>query len=372
MLQGFPSGPSTATYSIDGASPVTFTINGLNLGATTRFQQVFFETDTLPMGKHNISVRYLGSSSPLVLEYLRIQNGDVVFSGSDIPPPVIGDQGQSNTTTTDDDDKPSSHTGVIVGGAVGGVALLVLLVIIFFLLRKLKQRRRAKQLTNIDDDGPVSHTYPMAEAAPFIQHQHPERPTSMAYTNTNTATTPAVSPSPSAMTNFTMQQSSRPVSGQTSYSNLMRPQRMSTQTFGGAAAGVNNGFDAKRSSQALSQLYDPNVANQYAAGSSVAGYASTSSSSGPPPPPPPQSGGSVDSAREEKRRLQFHYENNNNPTVLAPPPAPYGSSSVAMAVGPPPPMDGQEPHLVHHQDSGVRMGAAGPQFVDVPPSYTPQ
>ncbi|KAJ2916956.1 hypothetical protein MD484_g3458, partial [Candolleomyces efflorescens] len=364
MIQGFPSGPSTASYSIDGGSPVTFTINGLYLGTTTRFQQVFFETDTLSMGRHNISVRYLGASTPLVLSYLRIQNGDVIFSGSDVPPPpVIGNHDQSNSTTTGDHDKSSSNTGVIVGGAVGGVALIVLLIIIFFLLRKLKKRRRAKQLMNIDDDGPVSHPapYPMAEATPFIQH--PERPTSMAYTNTTL--TPAASPSPSAMTNFSMQQNSRPLSGN---NTMMQPQRMSNQTFGAAASGVNSnpdGFDPKRSSQALAQLYDPSVANQYSSG--VAAYASASSSSSGPPP---QQSGSSDSARDEKRRLQYHYENNENLTVLAPPPAHYGSSSAAAMMG----GSSQEPQLVHHQDSGIRMGAntGSQQFVDVPPSYTPQ
>ncbi|KAJ2923223.1 hypothetical protein H1R20_g13870, partial [Candolleomyces eurysporus] len=369
MLSGFPTGASGATYSIDGGSPVTFTIPGLSLGGATRFQQVFFETDTLPMGEHNISVQYLGASSPLVLQYLIIQNGDIMLNGN-TPPPSVGDIEPSKT----DKHHEGSHTGVIVGGAIGGVALLVLLAIIFFLLRKLKQRRVAKQLTNIDDDGPTSpadHRTAMAEAIPFISQSHPERPTSMAYTNT----TPGVSPSPSALTNFSMQQSARPLSGQTSNSALMQPQRMSTHTFSSAGAGANDGVNAQRSSQALAQLYDPSVASQFGAGAST-GYAATvgasTSSSGPPPPP---SGSSVDSAREEKRRLQYHYENNNNPTVLAPPPSlpNYGSSSAAMASGSGgPPVDGQEPTLVHHQDSGIRMGAPSPQFVDVPPSYTPQ
>ncbi|KAJ2930702.1 hypothetical protein H1R20_g6396, partial [Candolleomyces eurysporus] len=366
MLSGYPSGTSSATYSIDGGAPVTFNITGL-LGGAARRQQVIFETDTLSMGKHNISVQYLGASSPLVLDYLIIQNGDVILDG-DTPPPTLGDYHPETKKH-----EGGSHTGVIVGGAIGGVALLVLLAIIFFLLRKLKRRRAAKQLMNIDDDGPTSpadHRTAMAEAIPFISQSHPERPTSMAYTNT----TPGVSPSPSALTNFSAQQSARPLSGQTSNSALMQPQRMSTNTFNSAGPGVNDGFNAQRSSQALAQLYDPSVTSQFGAGTST-GYAATvgasTSSSGPPPPP---SGSSVDSAREEKRRLQYHYENNNNPTVLAPPSSQnYGSSSAAMASGSGgPPVGGQEPTLVHHQDSGIRMGAPSPQFVDVPPSYTPQ
>ncbi|RXW11825.1 hypothetical protein EST38_g14030 [Candolleomyces aberdarensis] len=147
---------------------------------------------------------------------------------------------------------------------------------------------------------------------------------------------------------------------------------MAAHTFSSAFPGVNDGFDAQRSSQALAQLYGPSVTHQFGAGTSTgyaAAFGASTSSSGPPAPP---SWSPVDSAREETRRWQYHYGNNKNPTVLAPPSlSNYGSSSAAMASGSGgSAVNGEEPTLVRHKHNRVRMGVPAQQFVDVPPSYT--
>ncbi|KAF6763609.1 hypothetical protein DFP72DRAFT_800865, partial [Ephemerocybe angulata] len=141
MVAGYPSGASQGSYSIDGGSPTTFDIPG-NFGSwSTQYQQVFFETQTLTREKHNITVKFLGAAAPLFLEYLTVQNGDLVFTGNDKLPASIGDHDKGGY---DGDEHPHSSTGVIVGGVLGGVALIVLIVVIFFLWRKLQQRRRIK------------------------------------------------------------------------------------------------------------------------------------------------------------------------------------------------------------------------------------
>ena len=164
MLSGYPSGPSTGTYSIDGGPPVSFNISGLLFDWTTRYQQPIFSTPTLSPGQHNITVKYLGSSTPLNLEYLLVQDGDILFTGAGAPPnmDVIDGHGVAGNGGT--------SKGVIIGAAVGGVAFLGLLVVIFFLLRTLR-RRRALRIFPIDSSPtdahpPKNHNF---EAAPFMR-----------------------------------------------------------------------------------------------------------------------------------------------------------------------------------------------------------
>lgn len=50
---------TTATYFIDGHSPVTVQLNGaLANTSTIQYNQIFFQTDQLAPGNHKLDVRY--------------------------------------------------------------------------------------------------------------------------------------------------------------------------------------------------------------------------------------------------------------------------------------------------------------------------
>jgi hypothetical protein len=76
----FPFAVSTASYSIDGAAPVNFTLNGVTAQQTSvQYSQVFFTTDTLSPGNHKVEVTYNGNANttPLSVEVIIVQNGTI-------------------------------------------------------------------------------------------------------------------------------------------------------------------------------------------------------------------------------------------------------------------------------------------------------
>jgi len=135
----YPHGPTTATYTVDNHSPVTFTLPGLpnaTNGTATQYNQKVFQTTPLPLGNHTLKVVHQGNSSltPLVLNYLIIQN-------------------QTNSAT---EIISSGHTskgppvGAIVGGTIGAVSALVLSTVIYLVVRH-RRKRRANANTVIND-----------------------------------------------------------------------------------------------------------------------------------------------------------------------------------------------------------------------------
>ncbi|KAF8166381.1 hypothetical protein BJ912DRAFT_863161 [Pholiota molesta] len=139
----FPFAVSTASYAIDGAAPVNFTLNGVTAQQTSvQYSQVFFTTDTLSPGDHKVVVTYNGNAdtTSLSLQVVIVQNGTITSAGGTIgatsggrTTPTPGSitangsasHGQSSGTARSD-------TGAIVGGVVGGVAFLLLAALLFF------------------------------------------------------------------------------------------------------------------------------------------------------------------------------------------------------------------------------------------------
>ncbi|TFK30220.1 hypothetical protein FA15DRAFT_203801 [Coprinopsis marcescibilis] len=146
-----PSDPlesSQGIYTIDNLTAVPFDIPGLavrDLG-----HRILFETEQIPYGDHRINITYLGSSAPLVLDSVWIQDGDIlppqapVTTPSVAPPsdPPTGD----NNFSIGEQALTSSNlpVGAIAGGTIGGIVALVLICfgLYFFVIR----RRRRHQL----------------------------------------------------------------------------------------------------------------------------------------------------------------------------------------------------------------------------------
>ncbi|KAF8957095.1 hypothetical protein BDZ97DRAFT_1924836 [Flammula alnicola] len=121
-----PQGPSTAEYSIDGQSPTTFTVPG-NPGTNTQYFRFVFQTGTLSLGHHTITVKSGGSTSltPLVLFNLIIQDGATQEpSTTTANQPVNSGPSPSNsnslsTASTSSGAQPSK---TVSGSAVSGSA----------------------------------------------------------------------------------------------------------------------------------------------------------------------------------------------------------------------------------------------------------
>ncbi|TFK23871.1 hypothetical protein FA15DRAFT_705061 [Coprinopsis marcescibilis] len=142
-------GDSTATYSVDGQTPVEFTVPGHPGPSfnTTLFQQVLFETPTLSRGAHNLEVVYRGPEAPLVLEHLLVDNGDITYNinpGPSVAGPTSTNPGSSSPSQpVSSAETPGPPTGAIVGGVVGGLAFIGMIAgLFYFFLWRSNERNR--------------------------------------------------------------------------------------------------------------------------------------------------------------------------------------------------------------------------------------
>jgi len=168
---------TTATYSIDGQTPTSFSLNG---GATGQLlNQIMFQTPQLSSGSHKLDIVYHGNSqsTPLTLNVLIFQNGNSnsTSSGAQITP-TTGTRASSMLSTsltppisaattlplgfsltTDSTGgvfathvastgsgsaNNSSNLGPIIGGVVGGLALLLLAIFGCLFFRRRTRRPR--------------------------------------------------------------------------------------------------------------------------------------------------------------------------------------------------------------------------------------
>ncbi|KIM39555.1 hypothetical protein M413DRAFT_12137 [Hebeloma cylindrosporum] len=224
---------TTATYSIDGQTPTSFSLRG---GATGQLlNQIMFQTPQLSSGSHKLDIVYQGNSqsTPLTLNILIVQNDSSISSNSALPSSsgnqISGSQISSTTGTrasrvsssfvtspisaataipsgfsyTSDSTggvfatgvastgsssaHNSSNLGPIIGGVVGGMVLLLLAIFGCLFLR----RRRTKEDTNNIPEPMVVEPFNhpptatislMGSSKPpstagtskfFVQHQHP-------------------------------------------------------------------------------------------------------------------------------------------------------------------------------------------------------
>ena len=127
-----PLASTSATYSVDGGTPVTFFLSGLAAGALDEYNQFFFEVLGLGAGQHRIEVVHGGNSqtTPLSLNYVVIQNAPAP-AGSTLS--ALPSGGFSSSSAAE-------HKGASTGAIASGV--VVLAAVIFFLLLLRRRRKR--------------------------------------------------------------------------------------------------------------------------------------------------------------------------------------------------------------------------------------
>ncbi|KAJ2915227.1 hypothetical protein MD484_g5179, partial [Candolleomyces efflorescens] len=167
IVGGLPSDPSSGTYTLDSRSPVRFTWNGSSAIPTTQLYQTFFETPDLDMGTHTLTVTHQGTSAPIVLDYLLVEDGDIIAATPGDPAPSSTAVVPGDTTAPPSTSSSGSKTpvGAIVGGVLGGIALIGIFVLAFFFLRRRTSARRGL-------DEKVSNPY----YSPDINGSRPSNP----------------------------------------------------------------------------------------------------------------------------------------------------------------------------------------------------
>ncbi|EAU88910.1 hypothetical protein CC1G_10556 [Coprinopsis cinerea okayama7 len=143
----YPRGNSTGTYSLDGGEPVTFDIQGLPSTYTLRNQYYFELEDLEPGVEHTLVVEHKGSSTPLVLDYLLVEEGD--FRMPTNPTKVTPSMDDSSPSSSARVSEPAHHSkdkppvGAIVGGVIGGLALIVILILGILFYKRRSRRHNA-------------------------------------------------------------------------------------------------------------------------------------------------------------------------------------------------------------------------------------
>ena len=171
----FPLTPTSAIYSIDGQTPILFSVPGLiATNALPLYNQVFFITETLSLGQHELTVTYQGNTgtAPLALDNFVVQNGTSSSATSALTSvpgatSTISSSSPSNSTSSNLGSKKPPLVGIIVG-VVGGVIVLVLLMLLYIGRRKI--RRAQEQNENLNPEPftlpPQNYTSEVRSLAP--------------------------------------------------------------------------------------------------------------------------------------------------------------------------------------------------------------
>jgi len=142
------SSPASATYSVDGGTPITFKLSGLAANATEQYNQLFFEASGLNPGQHRIELVHGGNNqtTPLSLVYVVVQNAPASAGStastssagfSSTPTPnSLGANGSNSSSA----EHKGATTGGIAGGTLGGVVVLVAVILFLLLLRRRRKR----------------------------------------------------------------------------------------------------------------------------------------------------------------------------------------------------------------------------------------
>ncbi|KAF6761830.1 hypothetical protein DFP72DRAFT_842664 [Ephemerocybe angulata] len=156
-----PHASSEGTYSIDGGTPVRYTIPGLpDSDSADQFNYVFFKTDPVPLGDHELVVTHEGteSSTPLVLGNLLVENQVV----------------QSN----------SAHLiGAIVGAVLGGLALILIAIVGVVYFRRYRKSSKSSiyKPINLVDSEPFHYIRPFTLTRPTDPYDPHPQPQSYSY-----------------------------------------------------------------------------------------------------------------------------------------------------------------------------------------------
>ncbi|TFK16473.1 hypothetical protein FA15DRAFT_761402 [Coprinopsis marcescibilis] len=142
------AGDSQATYSVDGGPAVPFTVPR-RLSSSGQYQ--LFETEKLPRNLHHLKVVYgEGSEAPLVLNYMLITDGDIIFRNPRaLGPELDGLRVDPYTRPSNQQQPERPPAAAIAGGVVGSVVgLLVIFFVIYW--RRGRNRKSVKASNNQD------------------------------------------------------------------------------------------------------------------------------------------------------------------------------------------------------------------------------
>ncbi|KAJ7162493.1 hypothetical protein C8R46DRAFT_955439 [Mycena filopes] len=160
------------TYSIDGDTPVNFTLQGLppSPNTATNYNVPLFTTPTVPNAEHNLVVTYGGDAqhTPLVVEafYVATAAASAPNSNSNSSSSTSGASSPSSSAA------PGKHTtsvGAIVGGLLGAIALLLLLAVLALVC----MRRRRRAAAEADSTSAEPYPYPMSLPVPVPMAEAP-------------------------------------------------------------------------------------------------------------------------------------------------------------------------------------------------------
>ena len=155
--------PSSAIYSIDGGTPISFFVPALSdAKALQLYNQVFFKTETLSPGQHKLIVTYQGNSgtAPLALDTFIVQNATSPSTSSSSVP------SSSSSSSSNSNLKKSPLVGIIVG-VVGGAIVLVLLLLLRLYIRK-RNNRGAQKLDDTENTNLNPDPFPILPNLPRI------------------------------------------------------------------------------------------------------------------------------------------------------------------------------------------------------------
>ncbi|KAJ7764413.1 hypothetical protein B0H16DRAFT_1454950 [Mycena metata] len=154
-----------ATYSIDGDTPVNFTLEGLSSSnSATAYNVLLFTTPTIPNTEHNLVVSYGGDSqhTPLVVGDFYVATASSTTTNSSSSDSSSGPSSPSSSSLATTISK-HSPVGAIVGGLLGGVAILALLGLLALFCQR--RRRRADDKTSATPF-PLSMTEAVGPSSP--------------------------------------------------------------------------------------------------------------------------------------------------------------------------------------------------------------
>ena len=157
----FPLINTLANYSVDGQSPISFTVPALSTAnAPQLYNQIFFETETMSPGQHELIVTYQGNAgaAPLALDDFVVQNASatsalsstIVPSASSVTSSSVPSSSSSNSMSNLGSTK-SPPAGIITGVVVG-VTVLVLLLLLYIVRRNNRRAQSLKENLNTNPE----------------------------------------------------------------------------------------------------------------------------------------------------------------------------------------------------------------------------
>ncbi|CCL99766.1 uncharacterized protein FIBRA_01788 [Fibroporia radiculosa] len=142
--------PPTTLYSIDGASPSTYT-PPLNI-TERRDRQLFFTSDALSDGEHTLTITVTsvdGGNDPFLLDFffLATTSNSPTATYISMAIPSTSSSAMANISTSSTD-----SMGAVVGGVVGGLALLVMTLLGMIFIYRRRRGNGADYHSVVDDD----------------------------------------------------------------------------------------------------------------------------------------------------------------------------------------------------------------------------